>query len=91
MVCTQVVARRGRVEELEDDDRHDDDSSDSDYDFWDQIDEDPREELVRQMDALCATNTADSGPRLEPAHTNRWTASNASADVATRVTTRCNG
>ncbi|KAF1780418.1 hypothetical protein GQ600_16211 [Phytophthora cactorum] len=30
----------------------DDDSSDSDYDFWDQVDEDPREELVRQMDAL---------------------------------------
>ncbi|KAG2769102.1 hypothetical protein PC129_g22372 [Phytophthora cactorum] len=46
MVRTQVVARRGRVEELEDDDRRDDDSSDSDYDFWDQVDEDPREELV---------------------------------------------
>ncbi|KAG3058249.1 hypothetical protein PI125_g25261 [Phytophthora idaei] len=45
--------------------RHDDDSSDSDYDFWDQVDEDPREELVRQMDALCATTTSDSGPRLE--------------------------
>ncbi|KAG2975787.1 hypothetical protein PC120_g25789 [Phytophthora cactorum] len=45
MVRTQVVARRGRVEELEDDDRRDDDSSDSDYDFWDQVDEDPREEL----------------------------------------------
>ncbi|KAG2785621.1 hypothetical protein PC129_g22876 [Phytophthora cactorum] len=45
--------------------RHDDDSSDSDYDFWDQVDEDPREELVRQMDALCATTMSDSGPRLE--------------------------
>ncbi|KAG3058534.1 hypothetical protein PI124_g23191 [Phytophthora idaei] len=45
--------------------RHDDDSSDSDYDFWDQVDEDPREELVRQMDALWATTTSDSGPRLE--------------------------
>ncbi|KAG3239510.1 hypothetical protein PI124_g15568 [Phytophthora idaei] len=45
--------------------RHDDDSSDSDYDFWDQVDEDPREALVRQMDALCATTTSDSGPRLE--------------------------
>ncbi|KAG3097161.1 hypothetical protein PI124_g22031 [Phytophthora idaei] len=60
MVRTQVVARRGRIRELEDDD-----SSDSDYDFWDQVDEDPREELVRQMDALCATTTSDSGPRLE--------------------------
>ncbi|KAG3230640.1 hypothetical protein PI124_g24262 [Phytophthora idaei] len=25
--------------------RHDDDSSDSDYDFWDQVDDDPREAL----------------------------------------------
>ncbi|KAG3146834.1 hypothetical protein PI126_g13149 [Phytophthora idaei] len=38
---------------------------DGDYGFWGQVDEDPREELVRQMDALCATNTSDSGPRLE--------------------------
>ncbi|KAG3116340.1 hypothetical protein PI124_g5316 [Phytophthora idaei] len=45
--------------------RHDNDSSDSNYDFWDQVDESPREELVRQMDALCATNTSDSEPRLE--------------------------
>ncbi|KAG3232692.1 hypothetical protein PI124_g22227 [Phytophthora idaei] len=45
--------------------RHDCDSSDNDYDFWDQVDEDPREELVPQMDALCATTTSDSGPRLE--------------------------
>ncbi|KAG3135493.1 hypothetical protein PC128_g26055 [Phytophthora cactorum] len=45
--------------------RHDDDSSDSDYDFGDQVDEDPREALVRQMDALCATTTSDSGPRLK--------------------------
>ncbi|KAG2765317.1 hypothetical protein PC116_g25698 [Phytophthora cactorum] len=67
--------------------RHDDNSSDTDYDFWDQVDEDPREELVRQMDTLSATNTYDSGPRLERC-TYRWTASNASADVATKVTTR---
>ncbi|KAG2871126.1 hypothetical protein PC114_g27073 [Phytophthora cactorum] len=39
--------------------------SNSDYDFWDQVDQDPREELVRQMDALCATTTSDSGPSLE--------------------------
>ncbi|KAG2780246.1 hypothetical protein PC116_g5608 [Phytophthora cactorum] len=45
--------------------RHDDNSSDSNYDVWDQVDESPREELVRQMDALCATNTSDSDPRLE--------------------------
>ncbi|KAG2769310.1 hypothetical protein PC129_g23458 [Phytophthora cactorum] len=45
--------------------RHDEDSSDSNYDFWGQVDENPREELVRQMDALCATTTSDSGPRLE--------------------------
>ncbi|KAG2809537.1 hypothetical protein PC129_g19995 [Phytophthora cactorum] len=45
--------------------RHDEDSPYSDYDFWNQVDEDPREELVRQMDALCATNTSDPGPRLE--------------------------
>ncbi|KAG2796090.1 hypothetical protein PC129_g22330 [Phytophthora cactorum] len=51
--------------------RHDDDSSDSDYDYWDQVDEDPREELVRQMDALCATTTSDSGTKARAgvAHT----------------------
>ncbi|KAF1793808.1 hypothetical protein GQ600_8516 [Phytophthora cactorum] len=59
--------------------------ADSDYDFWDQVDEDPREELVRQMDALCATNTSDSGPRLELASHIPLDPSNSSADVATRT------
>ncbi|KAG3029206.1 hypothetical protein PC120_g4461 [Phytophthora cactorum] len=63
--------------------RHDDDSSDSDYGFWDQVDEDPREELVRQMDALCATNTSDSGPRLE-------LASHTPLDLIKLFSGRCN-
>ncbi|KAG2782561.1 hypothetical protein PC129_g9663 [Phytophthora cactorum] len=50
---------------------HDDDLSDSDYDFCDQVDEGPREEFIRQMDTLCATTTSDSGTKARAgvAHT----------------------
>ncbi|KAG3051238.1 hypothetical protein PI125_g26318 [Phytophthora idaei] len=41
------------------------DSSDSDYDCWGQVDEAPRKELARQMEALCPAGTTDSGSRIE--------------------------
>ncbi|KAG3077049.1 hypothetical protein PI125_g21364 [Phytophthora idaei] len=71
--------------------RHDDDSSDSDYDFCDQVDEDPLKSWFDRW-TRCAQQlhpTPDQGSSCR--RTYRWTASNPSADVATRVTTRCNG
>ncbi|KAG2763392.1 hypothetical protein PC129_g18062 [Phytophthora cactorum] len=71
--------------------RHDGDSSDSDYAFWDQVDEDPRGGLVRQMDALRATATSDSGPRLELASHIPLDRIKRFSGRRNKSDTRCNG
>ncbi|KAG2966962.1 hypothetical protein PC119_g24604 [Phytophthora cactorum] len=52
--------------------RHDDNSSDTDYDFWDQVDEDPREELARALHIPLDSIKRFSGRRNKSDNSMKW-------------------